>query len=347
MALTTLAAAGIHAGIGAIGSIGSSLISNSGTRKSQKRAYRYNEMAAENAYSRQLDYWNRVNDYNLPQNVYGREIAGLRANGLSVGQFYSNGSSPGAVAGNVSAPEGSGASGTAPYNFDAGLGAGVNNFLAAQSLASQIDLNDSASSKNRAEADFYETREEVSQSQIMLNHALAGNARAQSLSVELDAQLKENIMSLTVEQARQTISLNEQLLVQYSEQAKQAVLSTRFAESSYDDRLATVTADLQDKVASIILQRVQAASVQAGIPLTQAQVQNVRSQTRLIISEEAHVKARTRQSSQSALESKAREDLLRHQIDWFDTKETLGVIDQFANYWFKVLDLGVSAATGK
>lgn len=331
--------------IGGLFGLANTAIAGRGNRRSQKRAYKYNERAAENAYQRQLDFWNRVNDYNLPSNAYSRELAGLRENGLSVGQFYSNGTSPGAVAGNVSAPEGSGASGgmSLPSPDITGPLGDIASF---QALRSQIDLNDSNTRRNNAEADFYSSRQDVATSQVELNYALAGDARARSISTELDAQLKEDLLPLTVEQARQTVSLNEQLLVDYIERAKRSVLETRFSEDTYSDRRSIVTADLQDKVVGIVLQRVQARALEAQIPLTEAQISNVRSQTQLNFRESKVAGAREHNINASTGQLNRLNRILDKDINWYDRKEVLKVVDQFADYWFKILSITADSAKG-
>lgn len=347
MALSALAAGAIAAGTAVAGSAASagiqSGITSSGKRKSQKRAYKYNEMAAENAYQRQLDQWNKINEYNLPANAYRREIEGLRANGLSIGQFYSNGASPGSLAGSTTAPEGGGAAGALNFESPDPLG-NFSDILGFQSIQSQIDLNASQAKKNNAEADFVSSREDVAVSQVELNYALAGDARARSLSTELDSQLKESLLPLTVGQAEQTLALNESLLIDYQARAKRSVLETRFQEESYSDRRAIVTADLQSKVAGIILQRVQAQALSAGIPLTEAQIENVRTQTLLNFEliDETSTRKFTNQARERNIE--AQTNLLEKNIDWFDRKSVLRVVDQFAGYWFNLLDIASSAS---
>lgn len=347
MALSALAAGAIAAGTAVAGSAASagiqSGITSSGKKKSQKRAYKLNEMAAENAYQRQLDQWNKINEYNLPSAAYAREIEGLRANKLSVGQFYSNGASPGSLAGSTTAPEGGGASGALNFESPDPLG-NFSDILGFQSVQSQIDLNDSQAKKNRAEADYVSSREDVAASQVELNYALAGDARARSLSTELDAQLKESLLPLNVAQAEQTLALNESLLVDYQERAKRSILETRFQEDTYSDRRSIVTADLQNKVAGVILQRVQAQAVAAGIPLTEAQIDNVRTQTLLNFEliDETSTRKFTNQARERNIEAQTK--LLEKNIDWFDRRSVLKVIDQFAGYWFNILELGASAA---
>lgn len=101
--LTSAAASVIAAGIAAAGSATASAINNRGGKRSQRRAYKYNQQlqeqqyqyqkeAAETSWSRQLEAWNMENEYNSPKAQMQRyQDAGLNPN-LIYGQSNTAGS---------------------------------------------------------------------------------------------------------------------------------------------------------------------------------------------------------------------------------------------------------------
>lgn len=86
------------AAIGAAGSLGSSLLSNSGNRRSQQRANKYN-----------IDFWKMQNEYNNPT----AQMKRLREAGLNPNMIY--GASPTSATGNAGAIAPAKA---APYNVE-------------------------------------------------------------------------------------------------------------------------------------------------------------------------------------------------------------------------------------
>lgn len=92
MPLPLLALAGIAGGAQLLGGITNS-ISNS---SSQRKANQANMKLAEYQYTKDLEMWNKSNDYNLPQNQMSR----LKAAGLNPNLVYGSG----AVTGNTVAP---------------------------------------------------------------------------------------------------------------------------------------------------------------------------------------------------------------------------------------------------
>lgn len=101
--LSSAAASVIAAGIAAAGSATASAINNRGGKRSQRRAFKYNQQlqaqqaayqkeAAETAWSRQLEAWNMENEYNSPKAQMQRyQDAGLNPN-LIYGQSNTAGS---------------------------------------------------------------------------------------------------------------------------------------------------------------------------------------------------------------------------------------------------------------
>lgn len=88
------------------------------------------------AYQRNLELWNMQNDYNLPANIYRRQLEGLEANGLNPNLVYGSSSAASVPAGSPS-----------PYKFDSyhstavpqfGRDNGVNQFLNTRLLQTQV-----------------------------------------------------------------------------------------------------------------------------------------------------------------------------------------------------------------
>lgn len=266
--------AGIGAAAGAGGNIVSSVTDFGQTRRTQNRNYKLNERAAENAYARQLEQWNRQNEYNNPVNSYRRELQGLRDNDLSPGLLYSGaGGAGGGAATDASAPAGSGSSGSGamsrpPLDF-----AGA--FQAAQGLKesqSRIDLNRSTAAKADAEAGLVPSQNALIKSQTELATKAALSTEAQTTGQLLANELSEATLPQSIEQARVDLQTSVTLLDQYIEQAQQATINTQFARDTYDSRVEAVHQDIALKSAQIILTYCQAEAAQAGVTLTDAQI---------------------------------------------------------------------------
>lgn len=343
MAATALIAAGAAIGSSAT----NSALGNLGTKKAQKRAYQYNEMAADNAYDRQINYWNKTfadtTAYEDPTAKYGREIAGLKANGLSPGLFYSGaGGSSTPATGESSAPQGGGVgapSGSSP-NLD--LASSISIAQNLRESRSRERLNDSTSAKTDAETGNVSAQHALLVSQADANLALAHNTRARTEGEVLANLLAEETLPINIEQARVNLAQQTELLTSYIEQAKQSVLSTRFASDTYDDRVRLVELDIAAKTAGIILDQARARATLSGANLTDAQLvgqlatnqalpplllQQLKNlgatgdllgaQTRLSNRQDAFLDVRTRHTQKS--------------INWFDANAVSGIINSSLN----------------
>ncbi len=117
---------GVPGLIQGLGSLGASLIGNSGARNRQNLANRQN-----------VEFWNMQNKYNTPKAQMGR----LKDAGLNPNLIYGSGSANTGVAGSIAPSK------AAPYS--------IQNPIPLQSalLQSQIDLNRSNANKNNVQAD--------------------------------------------------------------------------------------------------------------------------------------------------------------------------------------------------
>ena len=117
---------GVPGLIQGLGSLGASLIGNSGAKRRQNLANQQN-----------VDFWNMQNKYNTPKAQMGR----LTDAGLNPNLIYGSGSANTGVAGSIAPSK------AAPYS--------IQNPIPLQSalLQSQIDLNKSNANKNNVQAD--------------------------------------------------------------------------------------------------------------------------------------------------------------------------------------------------
>lgn len=329
------AAAGIA---GAAGNIASSVTDFGQTRRAQNRNYKLNERAAENAYARQIEQWNRQNEYNLPSNAYRRELQGLRENELSPGLLYSGAGSSSAPATDTSAPAGSGASGTGamsrpPLSFSEA-------FQTAQSIKesqSRIESNKAMSNKANAEAGLVPTQNALIQSQTNLNNVAALSTEAQTTGQLLSNELAEATLPINIQQARLNLKTTETLLEQYAEQVKQSIINTRFASRTFDIRVAAAHQDIALKTAQTVLTYAHAEAANRGLALTDAQIAAQLSTNEALPSllrEQLGVLVGTQQVQGSQYQlnnalsgsAAARRRKTEKEINWFDANEVQGVI---------------------
>ena len=122
----------IPAAIGALGSLGSSVIGNKGRKANESRARRWN-----------LEQWHRQNRYNHPI----EQMARLKSAGLNPNMIY--GSSPGSAVGNAGAV----APGQAPdFKMSNFVGEGINQFFDTKVKQAQTNNLDSQAQLNSATA---------------------------------------------------------------------------------------------------------------------------------------------------------------------------------------------------
>lgn len=181
----------LAAGISGVSSIGSSLIQNSGSRRSQNRANRHN-----------INFWKMQNEYNDPS----AQMARLRKAGLNPNLVY--GGSPSQTAGNAGAIAPSKA---APFNFDNPLSS-LNSFVDAQKSEAQtnnVNANTtvqeqeailrayrtateaSRGTKSKVEA---ELAQELKDTSLQAAKENLRQMEAKTIQVELDNQFKDKAM---------------------------------------------------------------------------------------------------------------------------------------------------------
>ena len=157
--------------IGAVGSLGSSLISNAGAKKRQELADRQN-----------VSFWKMQNAYNTPK----QQMQRLQEAGLNPNLIYGSNANTG-VAGSIAPSK------PAPYNIQNP----VPSIMQSALLQSQIDLQQSQADKNRADAD--QTREllggkktnlELRNEIQAIKNDIAGKTKVQQINIIKQSSLQ-------------------------------------------------------------------------------------------------------------------------------------------------------------
>lgn len=341
MSVGLLGAAGLAAGITALGGIGQSAYQGGSNRKTARANYKYGEKAAENAYARQLDFWNKQNEYN----TYSADLQRLREAGLSPGLYYGSGAAGGSNAQGLSAVSPNSSAGTAvpPNAPNVGSDAlqGAAQTASIRETESRADLNESQAEKNRREIGKVDYEEQLLQSQSELNVLYGENTRLKSEGQELDNEILAATKDVTIQNADVALRSNKARLAYYIEQAEQAFIETRFSRATFDSRVDLLYKDIQLKAAGIVVQQVQARAISQGIYLTQAQTADLlqkiewypkESESRIGL-QGAIGAAQSASASRTTLETK-----------WVNPNNVFNIIDRTANTIIRGLSAGGSLA---
>lgn len=327
MSLSLGAAAGIGAGVTALTSAGGAAASSVSRKKAQKRAYQYGEMAAENAYARQQEYWNKTlsDIYDTEARWFNEfeseeaQIKRLRDAGLSPGLFYSGGGAGGgsaSLSGQTSSPQASPFSGEGTdFSGPAGQLAAVSNALTVKRAQAEIDNIEADTGKKNRETGLYDTQERYIESQTEANDALSENTRARTIGELLSNNLAEATLSDNIELASLTVRQNAELLESYIEHAEQDALQTNFLRDTYDDRRDLIKKDIQIKASGVALQYALADAARRGIDLTDAQIDAIRTE----IETEITVGRTYKSAHAESLSAGAR--YTQKEIDWYNAKQ--------------------------
>lgn len=199
-------------------SLGSSLISNSGSRRSQNRANKHN-----------IAFWNMQNEYNNPQ----AQMERLRKAGLNPNMIY--GASPTSATGNAGqiAP-----SKPAPYNIDNPL----------------KDINQFADVKQReATTDNLKAQNTVLQQEAILKAAQTGNIGINTAKSKFDLGLAEELKNTSLQAATANLRQTEQNTIgkQLDNTIKSQTVKEQVKRIFYESKIARETlkgTDLQNQL---------------------------------------------------------------------------------------------------
>lgn len=104
------------------------------------------------AWQRNIEAWNMQNEYNLPSNVYARQLEGLQANGLNPALVFGNSTSVTGNAGSVSPYSFSGYHSTKVPSFGLGVSP-INELLSTRLLQTQVAAQEANNRLINARAD--------------------------------------------------------------------------------------------------------------------------------------------------------------------------------------------------
>lgn len=335
-----------------VGNVAGAAVQNSGTKKSQKRAYKYNEMAAGNAEIRQNRYWDKtladtaaltraLRDEDRAYNTYAADFQRLIDAGLSPSLFYSSGagavgSGTSAPSGETAGPKGAGVSGAIPFP-EVGL-----NPVEALMLPDQLNLLRSNKQNVDADTDLKLSQAGNVDSSTALNLALADNTAARTIGQNLDNILNTETFDANVQTLR---ARSDQALVEledYLVQLDTHTMENRFLRDTYDDRSEAIRLDLKEKASRIALLKVQARLVNAGVKLTDAQSRSIEQDLSMYFFKIAETDARTRYFESAAKRSAVGSRYTQKHIDWFNFNQVNGAINSAVNTYFKTSGRGYS-----
>lgn len=271
------------AAVGAGAMLGSAGASLSGSKRQQKRQIRhdldmqkrnfeYSELSAKNAYDRQLEQWNRENEYNRFGSIKSR----LEEDGGSIGLLYGGASGAQTAGGLSSVSTGTGKTGSSSNLQGAGY---INNLTSAMEqlgLGAQIDVMRSQANKNNADAEFVRgSKTDESGSRTDLNYALAGNARARTTGQELDNALDIGLNPLKLRQAEKNLETSEALLRKYAKDLEKTQVDLDFSKVTFDDRANVISQDLDNKMSQMAVNYARVEMLKVGKMLTGAQAEEL------------------------------------------------------------------------
>lgn len=315
-----------------LGSVAGNLIgagmADRNAAKAAKRNYEYGELAAQNAYGRQIDQWNRENQYN----TYKAQRERMEEAGLSVGMMASGAAGASNAGGLSSVPQNQSAGTREPIRGE-GYMANIVNALALRKQESEIDVNKSVAERNRAESGVVPTKEDYMKSQTEVNALLGENIKARTAGQLLANNLQEQTMPVNVEIAKQQYEKNKTLLEQYIEDLTATRLQNEFSRGTLDGRMQIVEQDLKSKVMGIAMQGVQIEAAKMGIVMTDAQIDLIRKQW---YTESAH---QSEMYARSGVLDKTGQ-ILSRDVDWYDTKAVTGVISSLVQSGASILRAG-------
>lgn len=207
------------------------------------------EDAARQSYARQLDFWNRQNEYNLPINQRRR----LESAGLSTGLMYSGGAAGSSNAGGLSTVQPN--QGAGKMQAPSGYMDVVMAQLAPERVKSEIELNNANARAALANAGIESgLKADNLSSSTAYNNAMATLTHSRAAGQDLDNWLRQYTASDTVQQADLATKQARTMLATYVEKLNQEILNTHVLSSTNDDRVNIIKQDLRDKVAGVAVQ---------------------------------------------------------------------------------------------
>lgn len=314
----------------ALGGLGSLLSGSYGkAKRMQSRQYEFqrqlndqmaeiNETAAENAYSRQVDFWNQQNVYNSPENQRKlREDAGLSPFALN-GNLQGAGvsSSLSSTPAGISSSGGSVGGSFTPPPISAMPGLSL--------LPEQKSLLRAQADKTAAEASRVRYDQEVVQPALLsvkasekaLNDA---NVRNADIRTALDG-LKFAFEQETYDQNVEMVYLRREMLDKDIQRLTVGIQNSLAELSRQDDVSRLLKVNIEKAANESILLKVKTELARHEIDLTDAEIREVMARVKTEGSRNALIR---NQASAAALDI----DLLQMSIEWFTADHIFDYID--------------------
>lgn len=269
---------------GAAAGVGKSAVEGAVSDKSYKKRlgwdYEYGEKQAENAYQRQLEFWNKTNEYNTPS----AQRARLEAAGLNPALMYGSGSgsnTAGYMSGSNQAPK----SGGSAYNPRISLGEAAD---AAMRIA-QIRNIDADTQKKKAETAYTDvsTSSETIR-QDLLSSQVIGQDLANGLA-DFDLSLKRELRSNSVELSNQSVVR----LRNTNDKLNAEIIDTMNHNAMFPERLALLRQQYALNNAQIGALDARVALARSGVNLNEEQIQLIEERIQQIAAETSRTTSET------------------------------------------------------
>jgi len=240
-----------------------------------------NEQAAVSDYERQLDYWNRQNEYNLPEN----EIQRLKDAGLSVGLMYSGAGATSGTTASAGTQSGTGLAGVSIPGSSAGQAASFQYDL--DFVSRLLELRNQQLQNESLEVQIPKIEAETKNLDTVsaMNEVLRRRNDIQLEMDKIDAEFKDwNLSNLKTMSNAEVLAKSNELELQVMEIAnlayitKQNELGAKFQEETFDVSVAVMEMGYKEQVVKIISALAQVEAIKKGIELTDVQIRELEQQ---------------------------------------------------------------------
>lgn len=255
-------------------------ISDKSYKKRAQWDYEYGEKQAENAYQRQLEFWNKTNEYNTPSNQRAR----LEAAGLNPALMYGSSSgsnTAGYMSGSNQAPK----SGGSAYNPRISLGEAAD-FAMQVAQIRNIDADTQKKKAETAYTDVSTSSETVRRD--LLSSQVIGQDLANGLA-DFDLSLKRELRSNSVELSNQSVSR----LRNTNAKLNAEIIDTMNRNAMFPERLALLRQQYALNNAQIGALDARAALARSGVDLNEEQMQLIEERIQQIAAETSRTTSET------------------------------------------------------
>lgn len=255
-----------------------SLVTNSMSRENQERAYQQQRELQADAQAYNTTMWHMANAYNSPIAQMQRfKSAGLNPN-LIYGQMQQGAAAPSMSAGSAPAP-----AATSEVNLMETAQLGLLN-AQKRNIEADTQLKQANAGESSANASLIETTEWINKESLRIQQELK------------DSQIEIN--DATIKQIEESINKLREETNNIQVQTALATIEKEFLQSSFDDRVSLVKAQLRDTIASANLKD---AQVQRITTLLTQELNNLKAQFDNIVANTALTKEQRENLAQQKL----------------------------------------------